>query len=50
MEMKDDARNSPGAATKEQSETQWGDGTAWIEEEPWPGDLSATWPGYASGV
>jgi hypothetical protein len=49
-EMKDNARNGPGAATTEQFEVQWGDRTTCVEEEPWPGDLSATWPGYASGV
>jgi hypothetical protein len=49
-EVEDNARNDPGAATTEQVEVQWGDGTTCVEEEPWPGDLNATWPGYASGV
>jgi hypothetical protein len=29
---------------------QWGDGTTIVEEEPWPGDLQGTWPGYVSRV
>jgi hypothetical protein len=29
---------------------QWDDGPTYIEEEPWPGDLSATWPSYQPGV
>jgi hypothetical protein len=50
MEVEDTARHDPGTATKEEVEVQWGDGTTCVEEEPWTGDLNATWPGYVSGV
>jgi hypothetical protein len=46
----DNVRNDLDAAATKQDEKQWGNGTAVVEEEPWPGDLSATWLGYASGV
>jgi hypothetical protein len=50
MAEQDTVRHDRGAETKEEVEEQWGDGTTIVEEEPWTGDLNATWPGYASGV
>jgi hypothetical protein len=44
------ARNDRAAEKKEEVEMQWGDGTTIVEEEPWTGDLNATWPGYAPSV
>jgi hypothetical protein len=49
-EAEDSVRNDPDVAATKQDEKQWGDETTVVEEEPWPGDLTATWPGYASGV
>jgi hypothetical protein len=43
-------KDDPAAAATKQDEKQWGDGTTVVEEEPWPGDLSATWLGHAPGV
>jgi hypothetical protein len=43
----DDAKE---AERNQEDDEQWGDGTAYIEEEPWPGDLPATWPSYQPGV
>jgi hypothetical protein len=37
-------------ACKEGASEQWDYGVTYIEEEPWPGDLSATWPTYQPGV
>jgi hypothetical protein len=50
MAEEDTAKNDLGTETKEEVEVQWGDGTTYVEEEPWTGDLNATWPGYMSGV
>jgi hypothetical protein len=50
MAEQDTVRHDRGAEKKEEVEEQWGDGTTIVEEEPWTGDLNATWPGYASGV
>jgi hypothetical protein len=50
MAEKETARHDLGTETKEQVEVQWGDGMAAVEEEPWTGDLNATWPGCMSGV
>jgi hypothetical protein len=50
MAEQDIVRHDRGAEKKEEVEEQWGDGTTIVEEEPWTGDLNATWPGYASGV
>jgi hypothetical protein len=50
MVEEDTARHDLGTETKEEVEVQWGDGTACVEEEPWTGDLNATWPGYVTGV
>lgn len=41
-EVEDSVRNDSDAAATKQDEKQWGDGTAVVEEEPWPGDLIAT--------
>jgi hypothetical protein len=46
----DPARKDRAAEKKEEVEMQWGDGTTIVEEEPWTGDLNATWPGYAPTV
>jgi hypothetical protein len=43
-------RHDRGAEKKEELDVQWGDGTTIVEEEPWTGDLNATWPGYAPSV
>jgi hypothetical protein len=48
--MQDTTKNDLGTETKEEVEVQWADGTTYVEEEPWTGDLHATWPGYMSGV
>ena len=48
--MQDTAKNNLGTATKEEVEVQWADGTTYVEEEPWTGDLHATWPGYMLGI
>jgi hypothetical protein len=50
MAEKETVRHDLGTETKEEVEVQWGDGTTVVEEEPWTGDLNATWPGYMSGV
>lgn len=51
-EVKPEAQNTVGYRSSmeatAQDEMQWGDGLAIIEEEPWPGDLSGTWPGDVS--
>jgi hypothetical protein len=39
-----------GAACNEEDGKQWVDEATYIEEEPWPGDLQATWSGYLPGV
>jgi hypothetical protein len=49
-QMQDTARSSQNIDTTAKVEVQWGDGTTIIEEEPWPGDLQGTWPGYVSSV
>jgi hypothetical protein len=46
----DMARHDRGVRKKEELEVHWGDGTTIVEEEPWTGDLNATWPGYAPSV
>jgi hypothetical protein len=38
------------AERNQEDDKQWGDGTTYIEEEPWPGDLPATWTSYQPGV
>jgi hypothetical protein len=50
MDEEDTAKNDLGTETKEEVEVQWADETTYVEEEPWTGDLNATWPGYMSGV
>jgi hypothetical protein len=37
-------------ACKEATSEQWDYGVTYIEEDPWPDDLSATWPTYQPGV
>ena len=44
------AITSPSIDDNAKVEEQWGDGTTIIEEEPWPGDLQGTWPGYVSSI
>jgi len=39
-----------GTTDKLNDEMMWDMGPTYIEEEPWPGDLSATGPGYLPGV
>jgi hypothetical protein len=46
-EREDDIK---GAECNEEVGKQWDDGPTYIEEEPWPGDLHATWSGYLPGV
>ena len=46
-ERKDDNKD-PACTTK--AGEQWDYGVTHIEEEPWPGDLSATWPSYRPTV
>jgi TATA-binding protein-associated factor Taf7 len=46
-ERKDDIKEP---AWKEEAGEQWDYGVTYIEEEPWPGDLPATWPTYQPGV
>ena len=48
--LQDTTKNNFGTETKEEVEVQWADGATYVEEEPWTGDLHATWPGYMSGV
>jgi hypothetical protein len=43
----DDAKE---AERNQEDDENWSGGTAYIEEEPWPGDLPATWPSYQPGV
>jgi hypothetical protein len=50
MDEEDTAKNDLGTETKEEVEVLWADETTYVEEEPWTGDLNATWPGYMSGV
>jgi hypothetical protein len=49
-QTQDTARSSQNIDTTAKVEVQWGDRTTIIEEEPWPGDLQGTWPGYVSSV
>jgi hypothetical protein len=51
-ERKKDAHgeDAKGAEHNEDVGKQWDDGLTYIEEEPWPGDLCATWSGYQPGV
>jgi hypothetical protein len=46
-ERKDDIKEP---ACKDEAGEQWDYGATYIEEEPWPGDLSATWPSYLPNV
>jgi hypothetical protein len=39
-----------GAADKVTGEVLWENEVTYVEEEPWPGDLQATWSGYLPGV
>jgi hypothetical protein len=45
---KENTHTGPGSDEKAKDYELWGDGTAIVEEEPWPGDLQGTWQGYAS--
>jgi hypothetical protein len=49
-QTQDTARTSQSIDNTAKVEVQWGDGTTIIEEEPWPGDLQGTWPGYVSSI
>jgi hypothetical protein len=42
--------DAEGAADNVKGEVIWATGPTYIEEEPWPGDLSATNLGYFPGV
>jgi hypothetical protein len=42
--------DTEGAERSKEAGKQWSDETTYIEEEPWPGDLSATRPSYLPGV
>lgn len=50
MAKQEAGRHDHGTEMKEEVAEQWGDGTTVVEEEPWTGDLNATWLGYISGV
>jgi hypothetical protein len=49
-QMQDTERTNPSIDATTKVEVQWGDGTTIIEEEPWPGDLQGTWPGYVASI
>ena len=49
-QTKDTENTSQSIDDTAKGKEQWGDGTTIIEEEPWPGDLHGTWPGYMSRV
>jgi hypothetical protein len=46
----DEMTDVEGAADKVTGEVIWATGPTYIEEEPWPGGLSATCPEYSLGV
>jgi hypothetical protein len=49
-QTQDTERSNPSIDATTKVEVQWGDGTTIIEEEPWPGDLQGTWPGYVASI
>jgi hypothetical protein len=49
-QRQEEMTDAEGAADKVKDEVIWATGPTYIEEEPWPGDLSATGPGYLPGV
>ena len=49
-QMQATTRSSQNIDTTAKVEVQWGDRMTIVEEEPWPGDLQGTWPGYVSSV
>lgn len=49
-QTQDIERSNPSIDATTKVEVQWGDGTAILEEEPWPGDLQGTWPGYVASI
>jgi hypothetical protein len=49
-QLRDEMTDAEGAADKVTDEVIWDTGPTYIEEEPWPGDLSATCPGYSPSV
>jgi hypothetical protein len=46
-ERRDDSKDP---ASTNAADEQWDYGVTYIEEEPWPGDLPATWPSYKPTV
>jgi hypothetical protein len=49
-QQQEEMTDAEGAADNVKGEVIWAMGQTYIEEEPWPGDLSATYPGHLPGV
>jgi hypothetical protein len=49
-QLQDTTTDAEGAADKVTGEVLWANEVTYVEEEPWPGDLHATWSGYLPGV
>ena len=47
QERRDDSQDHAGT---NEADEQWDYGVTYIEEEPWTGDLPATWPNYKPTV
>jgi len=49
-QLQDTTTDVDRAAGKVTGEVLWVDKVTYVEDEPWTGDLHATWPGYLPGV
>jgi hypothetical protein len=48
--LQDTTTDADRTASNVKVDVQWVDQVTYVEEEPWTGDLHATWPGYLPDV